>query len=63
MFLFHGCPEYTNEQKNYIRREVKEHTGEDCLFLELFLGRVEHVRTAKEEGGSSEKAPSGNYHM
>lgn len=63
MFLFHGCPEYTKEQKDFIRREVKEHTGEDCLFLEPFLGHVEHVRTAKEEGASLEKTPSGSYHI
>lgn len=50
MFLFHGCPEYTPEQKAFIRREIMEHTGEDCLFLEQFLGHVEHVRVAKEEG-------------
>lgn len=61
MFLFHGCPEYLKEVKETIRAQILERTGEDCLFFEEFLGHVEHVRVAKEEGASSEETPSGSH--
>lgn len=61
MFLFHGCPEYLMETKEKIRAQMLERTGEDCVFFEEFLGHVEHVHVAKEEGASPKKTPSGGH--